>query len=330
MLKKFEKKYPFIRVRRYNVKEREGIEMLYALCEKYKVHPRMCVVPIIFVGYNYIPYFQISEKWIKHYIEKYADRKVEPPWKQAAPFLDTARLKIRAVFEKIKIINIISAGLIDGINPCAFATLIFLLSFLTYRQTEEKKIIFIALSFIIGIFTIYFLIGIGFFETVLLLNYQIIKKYIYPITIIILIIFAGFSFYDAYISRKNISQQILKLPGKLHRIMHMLIKSKISNISLGFITGILIGGLEFGCTGQIYLPTIIYMTAVPSLKFKAYSYLVLYNVCFITPLIAIACLTKIYSIEKISKFLRKNNFWIKLALGFIFIFLAISLKIWAI
>jgi hypothetical protein len=41
------------------------------------------------------------------------------------------------------------------------------------------------------------------------------------------------------------------------------------------------------CTGQVYLPTIIFVTGVPELRANAFLYLVLYNLMFIVPLIVI-------------------------------------------
>ena len=44
---------------------------------------------------------------------------------------------------------------------------------------------------------------------------------------------------------------------------------------------------EFLCTGQVYLPTIVYILGVPELRSQAMFYLVLYNLLFISPLVVV-------------------------------------------
>ena len=52
-------------------------------------------------------------------------------------------------------------------------------------------------------------------------------------------------------------------------------------------SGFVVSILEFTCTGQVYLPTILFVTNIPSMRVSATSYLVLYNVMFIVPLLII-------------------------------------------
>ena len=63
--------------------------------------------------------------------------------------------------------SLVLAGLVDGINPCAFATIIFLLSYLQVTRRRPVEIAQVGLSFIIGVFITYFLLGLGLVEMVL-------------------------------------------------------------------------------------------------------------------------------------------------------------------
>ncbi len=56
------------------------------------------------------------------------------------------------------------AGLLDGINPCAFTTLIFLISYLRLAGKKGKQILFIGGSFTLAVFLTYFLVGLGAFR----------------------------------------------------------------------------------------------------------------------------------------------------------------------
>ncbi len=52
-------------------------------------------------------------------------------------------------------------------------------------------------------------------------------------------------------------------------------------------TGLIVSILELACTGQVYLPTIIFVMGVPGLRAKAFVYLLLYNLLFVLPLVIV-------------------------------------------
>ena len=54
------------------------------------------------------------------------------------------------------------AGLIDGINPCVFAGLVFLASLLVSSRIGGRKILVIGLAYCLGSFVCYFPMGLGF------------------------------------------------------------------------------------------------------------------------------------------------------------------------
>ena len=49
--------------------------------------------------------------------------------------------------------------------------------------------------------------------------------------------------------------------------------------------------MESLCTGQVYLPTIVFMTRAPGMQAAAIGYLLVYNMMFIVPLLAILAMT---------------------------------------
>jgi cytochrome c biogenesis protein CcdA len=86
--------------------------------------------------------------------------------------------------------------------------------------------------------------------------------------------------------------------------------------------------LEAACTGQVYLPTIVYIVKNTKLRLKALTYLILYNLMFILPLIVIFILSLVgFSSQKFNVFLKKHLGTIKIILAFIFLLLGL-LVIW--
>ena len=49
----------------------------------------------------------------------------------------------------------------------------------------------------------------------------------------------------------------------------------------------IISVLELACTGQVYLPTISFVTSQPELRAAAMAFLALYNLMFIIPLVVV-------------------------------------------
>jgi len=57
------------------------------------------------------------------------------------------------------------------------------------------------------------------------------------------------------------------------------------------VAGAVVSLLELACTGQGYLPTITWAVQDPPLRPYTYRLLVVYNLMFVTPLVAIIVLT---------------------------------------
>ena len=84
------------------------------------------------------------------------------------------------------------------------------------------------------------------------------------------------------------AEMLLQLPMFLKRYIHKTIREKVrmeSIVAGALIAGFIVSILEFACTGQVYLPTITFMVGMEGLKVKAILYLLLYNICFIVPLL---------------------------------------------
>jgi len=93
-----------------------------------------------------------------------------------------------------------------------------------------------------------------------------------------------------------------------------------------FVTGFLVSLLEAVCTGQMYLPTIIFVMKSTPVKLAAFGYLALYNLMFIVPLGAILVLAVTgMSSGQFTRFLTKHFVAVKLSMAALFFFLGLYL-----
>jgi cytochrome c biogenesis protein CcdA len=84
----------------------------------------------------------------------------------------------------------------------------------------------------------------------------------------------------------------LRLPDKLRMRINASIRSGLGSrtfIAGVFGTGILVSALELACTGQVYFPAISFMVQTDATVLGIGS-LLLYNLAFITPLLAVLAL----------------------------------------
>jgi len=221
----------------------------------------------------------------------------------------------------------LSAGLIDGINPCAFATIIFLIAFLSTVGKKSRETLLVGITYSVVVFVVYFLIGMGLIKTIGILTVTAIIREIILGAVALLSIFLGsLSFYDYLkIKKGKIEEAKLQLPRFIKRNIHLVIREKMGMRNLfvaAALSGFFISLSEFICTGQIYLPTLIFVSEVPALRIKALTYLVLYNIAFIFPLVVVFLATyKGMRSSALNKFWSKKVEFVKLITGFFFVLL---------
>ncbi|HAZ09530.1 MAG TPA: hypothetical protein DCY56_00265, partial [Candidatus Omnitrophica bacterium] len=68
-------------------------------------------------------------------------------------------------FASFSVFTVGTAGFLDGLNPCAFTTIVFFISFLTFVGYRKREMIMAGSFFTIAVFIAYFLIGLGIFKS---------------------------------------------------------------------------------------------------------------------------------------------------------------------
>jgi len=240
------------------------------------------------------------------------------------------------IFNKVPLVVIIFSGLIDGINPCAFAVIVFFVSFLAVYGYQRREIIWVGSSYCLAVFITYFLIGLGLFQFLYAFShiYIVIKSFYYLVALFCFIL-ACLAVYDYCRYKKTgaSKEQILQLPAVLKKRINLVIgsqlrqkdqKSPVGLIVNSVIVGFMVSLLEAVCTGQVYVPIIAAIMKYPELRLKAFFYLFVYNVMFVIPLLVIFILSLAgFSSKAFNDFLRKHLGAIKLLLACLFFVLAV-------
>lgn len=240
-------------------------------------------------------------------------------------------------FLSFGLLTVLGAGLIDGINPCAFTVLVFFISFLNFVGYRRRELLVLGGVFIFSVFLTYVLIGIGLFKFVQSLeSFALVSHIVYKGIAGLSIVLGLYSVYDWYIYRKtgNPEEVKLKLPNfiklKIQRIIQNASRDRSKTLfdlsGAVFISGFAVSLLESVCTGQTYVPTISYVLRTPHLRSAAMLNLVLYNLMFILPLTLILgiALTGVTS-EVFSKWARSHMGKVKLLTAVLFFLLGILL-----
>jgi len=240
-------------------------------------------------------------------------------------------------FEKLDLLGIIPAAMADSINPCAIATLIFLLSFLTTQKRKRLEILIIGLIYSATVFVTYTLLGAGAFVAITSLGkvYKLAHEIIKWAAVAFAAIVGILSLLDAMRFKKSGDAKEIKLqlPKSVKMRIHKVITENMkgSRLVIGtIITGFLVTLLEAACTGQVYLPVIVGMTRYgqEGLKLIGWLLLLLYNFIFILPLLAVM-VAAYYGMKwtDLSKLMQKHLTLLKVLMGIVMIGLAVYLAL---
>ena len=226
----------------------------------------------------------------------------------------------------ISLIPVILAGLLDGINPCVFSTLLFLISTLTLAGKKRKEILIIGIFFTFAVFITYYLLGLGLFQSLRSASmFPVLADIIKWALILFLLLISVLSFYDyIQIKRGRVAKISLHLPKFLKLKIHGVIREQAKSTSLiigSLVLGFLVSIFELACTGQVYFPTIAYLVKLG--ESRTYFYLLVYNISFIIPLFVVFILIyKGAGFRAVTDFFRNNIGLMKVSLSILFLVLA--------
>lgn len=270
----------------------------------------------------------------------------QPPRVSSAQPQQPVSIDLIERFKGFRPLAIVGAGLIDGINPCAFTVIVFFISFLALQGYAKRELTFIGASFIISVFLTYLLIGIGLFGFLYgLKGFWLVARIfnssigIFSITLGVLAVYDFFKFKKSGKTEGLTLQLPQAVKNQIHKVIGLQYRKKPADrqqasgsifalIWTALITGFLVSLLEAVCTGQLYVPTIAFVLKTSPLKLQALGYLLLYNLMFVLPLFVIFILALFGTTsQQFSGFLKKHLLMLKLLMAALFFSLGIFL-IW--
>ena len=331
ILKDISAKYPEnLILKSFDISLSENVELAEALGELYQMpEEERLLVPVIFIGDNYLFRDAITFDNLDELIQKYSAIETIAPWEKVKEKDLTAQERLIARFQSFGLAAVTVSGLIDGINPCAFASIIFFISYLTLINRKGREILWVGGMFTLSVFLTYFLIGTGALKMITSLSFlPLVRKIFVMVTAVLALILGVVSLYDyLQFKKKGTTKDAkLQLPSFLKNLIHSAIRKnvRLSNyILMAAVTGFIVSLLELACTGQIYLPTIMFISTIPDLKVNALFYLLFYNLMFVVPLVLVFSFTYWGTTSAQWAALTQKNFGkIKMAMTLLFFGLA--------
>jgi len=215
---------------------------------------------------------------------------------------------------------VLTTGFLDGLNPCAFAVLLFFIAFLFTIQRTSGTIWGMGLIYIAAIYLAYFLIGLGLMQAVIFTNKHHLMAKIGSWLVIGL----------GLINLKDYFFPQLPLHLRIPTIAHGMIEDWLTRATFpaAAVGGFLVGLCTFPCSGGIYV-AIVGLLAAKATYLQGVGYLGIYNLAFVLPLFVIlAGVGNRQVMHHIRLAERSSRRWIRLATGLGMVAVGVVILIW--
>jgi len=210
---------------------------------------------------------------------------------------------------------VLVAGVVDGINPCAFTVLLlFITALLTTVQagqlnTQDVRARMLGLGgiYIAAVFLTYLALGVGLLKSLDFFTRQHVPA---RIGALLAVLFGLWMIKDFFLPDWGVR---LQAPGRIGALARQSArKATIPSLVTG---GFLIGLCTVPCSGAVYLGVLSLLALQPT-ALMGYSYLVLYNIVFILPLIGILIAASARpTLNRLAHWNLHHKEWVRLALG---------------
>ena len=216
---------------------------------------------------------------------------------------------------KITLPAVLVAGVVDGINPCAFTVLLlFITALLTTVQagqlnTQDVRARMLGRGgiYLAAVFLTYLALGVGLLKSLDFFTRQHVPA---RIGALLAVLFGLWMIKDFFLPDWGVR---LQAPGRIGALARQSArKATIPSLVTG---GFLIGLCTVPCSGAVYLGVLSLLALQPT-ALMGYSYLVLYNIVFILPLIGILIAASARpTLNRLAHWNLHHKEWVRLALG---------------
>lgn len=210
---------------------------------------------------------------------------------------------------------VLLAGVVDGINPCAFTVLLlFVTTLLATLQAGEQnvnqvraRLLGMGSIYIAAILLTYLALGIGLLKTLDWFTGQHLPA---RFGALLAILFGLWMLKDFFLP--DVGWR-LQAPGRIGQIARQ--SAKRATIPALITGGFLIGLCTVPCSGAVYLGVLSLLALQPT-ALLGYSYLVLYNVVFVLPLVVLLIAASARpTLNRLAHWNLQHKEWVRLALG---------------
>jgi hypothetical protein len=338
LLKYIGGKYPHLHVKPIDLNTDDGKRLNETLSNRLGLpQEKRLIAPSIFIGNDYLSPEEIVESKIEALIAAYEKLETTSALKVEDREMRQAETSLIERFKSFGVLAILVAGLIEGLNPCALATLVFFISYLTMMGRTRREILWVGMGFTGAGFITHLLLGFGILSFVQQFSFfPLFSRIIFLATFALSLFLGVFSLYDyVQVKRGRPAKMTLQVPDSLKRRIHRIIRAREGDLEAGkeiktrrfllaaVVIGFIVTLLQSTCTSQVYLPTILFVTNIPSLRDSAVFYLILYNIVYILPLLTIFGI--VYwgtTSQQLAFFLQRRTSTIKLFTALFFFALA--------
>ncbi len=172
---------------------------------------------------------------------------------------------------------VLVTGLLDGLNPCAFAVLLFFVAFLYAVRAPRREVLRTGSLYVYAVFLVYFLIGLGILRAILLSDDPHLLAKVGAVLVI------GLGALTLLSCASPRIPLIAKMPTAMWtKVRALLLKGSLPAAT---VAGAAVGLCTFPCSGGIYVAILGFLASRTSFL-EGLGYLYLYNVMFILPLVA--------------------------------------------
>ncbi len=224
---------------------------------------------------------------------------------------------------RITLPTVVVAAAVDGINPCAFTVLLlFITAMLATMQASPRRhgdageqninVIRARLLgqggiYIAAVFLTYLALGVGLLKTIGIFTQQHLPARLGALAAIL---FGLWMLKDFFLPDLGWRLQAPPQIGITAREM-----AKRATVPALIVGGFLIGLCTVPCSGAVYLGVLSLLALQPS-ALLGYSYLVLYNLIFVLPLIVILIAASARpTLNRLAHWNLHHKEWVRLALG---------------
>jgi cytochrome c biogenesis protein CcdA len=175
---------------------------------------------------------------------------------------------------------VLFTGLVDGINPCAIAILLFFITFLFTIRKTGASIARMGLVYIGAVYIVYFLIGLGLLRASTIFQ----GHWLGQAGAVLLIVFGLLNVTGALFPRFPIR---LEVPSSSKESLKTWMYR--ATLPTTVVLGVLVGIHEFPCSGGPYVAILGLLGSQTGFA-QGLGYLGLYNLMFVVPLVVVLAL----------------------------------------